>query len=138
VGSYMKYMEIRGKVVVIADKGEMHILNGKNRTVIKVRYYEYEDGYCISLYRNGDLLSIVTRFKGTIKIGENKIYLIDFYQIPPIQPAVIIEAHGNKVSVFIRRDIYNKYTCPPPPEVKIRSWAEAMYKAAKRQQKKTD
>jgi len=120
------------KIVIKEDKIQL-IDNPKLRPLLEIRFYKYEDGYCIMVYKrlSGNTMCSVCRFKGEIKIEDNKILLIDYYQIPPVKPAMFI-LFNSKVEVFIRRDIENHYNCPLPPGTSPRSWSEALYKYSKK------
>lgn len=120
---------------VLVEEDKILLVDGsKARPLLEIRFYRYEDGYCISVYKriNSTLFS-VCRFKGEVKIEDNKIVLIDFYQVPPIRPALFILFNGNgKVEVYIRRDIEDFFGCPLPPDVSPRSWVEALYEHARK------
>ena len=130
--SYRMMYSTIAEILVKEDK--IQIVDSPNlRPLLEIRFYKYEDGYCIMVYKrlSGNTMYSVCRFKGTIKIEENKIMLIDFYQIPPIKPALFI-LFNSKIEVFIRKDIEDKYECPLPPGPGPRSWSEAIFKATKK------
>jgi len=105
----------------------------RRRPLVEIRFYKYEDAYCIRVYErlSDDTMYLICAFKGTIKIEDKRILLIDFYQVPPIRPALLI-MFNSKIEVFIRRDMEGYYGCPPPPGVSPRSWSEALYKYSKK------
>lgn len=104
------------------------------RPLIEIRFYKYEDGYCIRAYKRiNNTLHSICSFKGSIKIEEKHILFIDFYQVPPIKPAIFI-TFNNQIEVFIRKDIENHYECPPKNR-KYTSYIHAIYEHAKKQRK---
>lgn len=123
----------------LIKEDNIQIVDSPNlRPLLEIKFYRYEDGYCIMVYKrlSDSTMYSVCRFKGKIKI-KNKITIIDFYQIPPIKPALFI-LFNSKIEVFIRKDIEHKYECLLPSGPDPRSLSEAIYKAAKRHQKEKD
>ena len=129
--SYTTMYSTIAETLIKEDK--IQIVDSPNlRPLLEIKFYKYEDRYCIMVYKrqSDSTMYSVCRFKGTIKI-KNKITIIDFYQIPPIKPALFI-LFNSKIEVFIRKDIEDKYECPLPPGPDPRSWSEAIFKAAKK------
>ena len=63
---------------------------------LRVEWYPYEDSYRIVVWYslNGSMSNFCS-FKGTIKAENNKRMLIDFYQSPPIHPALVVQMIDN-------------------------------------------
>ena len=90
----------------LIKEDKIQIVDSPNpRPPLEIKFYKYEDRYCIMVYKrqSDSTMYSVCRFKGKTKI-KNKIMLIDFYQIPPIKPALFILFNG-KVEVFIRKTL---------------------------------
>jgi len=67
---------------ILIKEDKIQIVDSPNlRPLLEIRFYKYEDGYCIMVYKrlSDNTMYSVCSFKGKIKIEENKIMLIDFY-----------------------------------------------------------
>ena len=96
MGAYRKLMDLPGGKIFL-KKDEIWILDYNDNVKVKIDWYPYEDGYCITLWKDiSGTFSNFCNFKGTIKFENKKILLIDFYQFPPIQPAIITYNNYNR------------------------------------------
>ena len=76
----------------LIKEDKIQIVDSPNlRPLLEIKFYKYEDRDCTMVYKrlSDNTMYSVCRFKGKTKI-KNKIMLIDFYQIPPIKPALFI------------------------------------------------
>jgi len=126
MGAYRKLMDLPGGKIFL-KKDEIWILDYNDNVKVKIDWYPYEDGYCITLWKDiSGTFSNFCNFKGTIKFENKKILLIDFYQFPPIQPAIII-TYNSKIEIYYRKDMRSCYECPPKGR-KVSSYIEGIYR----------
>ena len=136
MGVYRRLMVLPGGRIFLKGD-EILIMDYDGDVKVRIDWYPYEDGYCITLWRKiSDTFSNFCNFKGTIKFEDKKIMLVDFYQFPPIEPAIIITFNG-KVEVFYRKDMKNCYECPPKGR-KYSSYIEAIYRHWKNKKSEED
>jgi len=85
MGVYRRLMVLPGGRIFLKGD-EILIMDYDGDVKVRIDWYPYEDGYCITLWRKiSDTFSNFCNFKGTIKFEDKKIMLVDFYQFPPIE-----------------------------------------------------